>query len=79
MPFWDNTQILFFLNAPSTQVINDAALRLAIIAMDETGSAGLSLSRNGSAENELEIPFTVTPAAVEAAGRASFKAATVPL
>jgi hypothetical protein len=66
----DKGQILIGLKALTPEMIDDAALRLAIVAMDETDVAGVSLFGNGSADDQLKVPLSVTPVADVAAVQA---------
>src|SRR3712207_9589670 len=59
----DKGQILIGLEALAAQVINNAALRLAIIAVDKADIAGLSLFGHGPADDELEVLLSVAPVA----------------
>ena len=51
-------------------MVNDAALRLAVVAMNKADVPGLSVFGHGSADNEFEVPLSVAPIADVAAVQA---------
>ena len=66
----DKGQILIGLEALLAEMINDATLRLAVIAMNEADVPSLSLFGHGPVDDELEVPLSVAPIADVAAVQA---------
>ncbi len=73
----DKGQILIDLEALAFEMIDDAPLRLAIVAMHKANVPGFPILGYGSADNELEVLLSVAPvadvAAVEADDHTAFR------